>query len=218
MKSSLPRVVVLGSGTGTNFEALAEKAGDDYEIVAVGSDRRDAPILERARRRRIPTFSCTVTDFPESARHDSQLASALGARRPEWVALAGYMRILGPDTLAACAGRILNVHPALLPLFPGTDTHRRALAAGASEHGATVHFVTARLDAGPAILQGRTAVRERDDPESLRLRVQALEHRIYPLALAWCARGRVLLRQNRAWFDGRPLDEPVTILEARQCA
>lgn len=211
-------MVVLGSGVGSNFEALVGRAGADYEIVAVGSDRRDAPILERARRHGIAAFVVAPADYADRAAHDAALAAALAARRPEWITLAGYLRLLGPATLAACPERILNVHPALLPAFPGLDTHRRALDAGVREHGATVHFVTAALDAGPRILQGRLAVRDGDTAATLRTRVQALEHRIYPQALAWCTRGRVSMENEIALLDGMPLDEPLILDEDEPCA
>ncbi len=218
MSGGKPRVVVLGSGAGSNFEALAEQAGDRYIIIAAGSDRPAAPILERARRRGIETFSIPPADYPGKAAHDAALATAVAAHRPDWIALAGYLLLLGPETLAIRPGRILNVHPALLPAFPGLDTHRRALAAGAREHGATVHFVTAALDAGPPILQARLTVAVADTAESLRRRVQALEHVIYPRALAWCAAGRAEMRDNATWLDGAPLANPITLDESDLCS
>jgi phosphoribosylglycinamide formyltransferase-1 len=207
------RVVVLGSGIGTNFEALAEQAEARYQIVAVGSERTGAPILERARRRGIEAFAVSPADYPDKSAHDAALATAISRHRPDWIALAGYMRLLGSETLASRPGRILNVHPALLPEFPGLDTHRRALAARAREHGATVHFVTAALDAGPTILQARLAVGANDTTQSLRSRVQALEHVIYPRALAWCAAGRAEMREGATWLDGKPLLNPLAINE-----
>ena len=207
------KVIVLGSGEGTNFEALAAAAGDDYVIVAVGGDRTEAPILNRARRRGIPTFTCTRRDHPDRGAHDRALARLIESRHPDWIALAGYMRLLGPAVLAAWPGRIINIHPALLPAFPGLNTHARALAAGVSVHGSTVHFVTAELDAGPPILQGRLKVRPTDTPQSLAQRVKALEHRIYPLALARLAQGRVRMVQGQSRLDGRPLNTPPSIEE-----
>ncbi|MGH7057956.1 MAG: phosphoribosylglycinamide formyltransferase, partial [Acetobacteraceae bacterium] len=211
MSGTACRLVVLGSGAGTNFEALALAAGQDYEIVAVVSDRPGAPILERARRRDIPALTLVPADYSKRAPHDAALAEALGEYRPDLVALAGYLRLIGPATLAAWSGRMLNVHPALLPAFPGLDTHARAIAADAQEHGATVHFVTADLDAGPRIVQGRLKVRRGEPVEELARRVQTIEHRIYPLAVRWCTSGRAVMRGNRIWFDGRPLDEPIVI-------
>ncbi|MGH8428372.1 MAG: phosphoribosylglycinamide formyltransferase [Gammaproteobacteria bacterium] len=218
MSGAVCRLVVLGSGAGTNFEALALAAGQDYEIVAVVSDRPGAPILERARRRDIPALTLTTADYGERAAHDTALARILGEYHPDLVALAGYLRLIGPATLAAWTGRMLNVHPALLPAFPGLDTHVRAIAAGAHEHGTTVHFVTADLDAGPRIVQGRLMVRNGETADELAKRVQAIEHRIYPLAVRWCASGHTVMRENRIWFDGRPLDEPIMIEEQDSCA
>ncbi|MDN5864119.1 MAG: phosphoribosylglycinamide formyltransferase [Gammaproteobacteria bacterium] len=213
MNAALPRVVVLGSGAGSNFEALAEQAGGHYEIVAVGSDKADAPILDRARRHAIPVFSITPFDYPEHTARDAALARAIAGARPDWVALAGYMRLLGAETLAAAPGRILNVHPALLPAFPGLDTYRRVLAAGAREHGSTVHFVTAELDSGPPILQARLGIAANETVESLEARVKTMEHRIYPQALAWCAAGRVAMRDGVTWLDGKRLTKPIIVEE-----
>ncbi|MGH8274459.1 MAG: phosphoribosylglycinamide formyltransferase [Gammaproteobacteria bacterium] len=213
MNAAAPRVVVLGSGVGSNFEALAEQAAGRYCIVAVGSDRPAALILNRARERGISTFVLRPADYSDRAGHDAALAAALAAAEPDWIALAGYLRFLGAETLARWPGRILNVHPSLLPAFPGLDTHRRALAAGARRHGATVHFVTTALDAGPRIVQARLGINPAETPESLRCRVHALEHRIYPRALTWCAAGRMRMEAEAAWFDGAPLREPVVIEE-----
>lgn len=207
------RIVVLGSGEGTNFEALATAAGRNYEIVAVGSDRSEARILERARRRGISAFSVVPGDFPTRAAHDQALRDELAGREAGCVALAGYMRLVGPQVLEAWRGRMLNVHPALLPAFPGLHTHERALAAGTREHGATVHFVTAKLDAGPRIVQGRLRVHPGETAAELADRVQKLEHRIYPAAVDWFATGRVSMKNGRAWLDGRPLAEPVVFEE-----
>lgn len=200
--------MVLGSGAGSNFEALANGAADRYEIVAVGSDKAHAPILARARRRAITCFTIAPQDYPDRGTRDAALADAVRRQRPDWIALAGYMRLLGAETLAVAPGHTLNVHPALLPAFPGLHTHRRALSAGAREHGSTVHFVTSELDAGPAILQARLAVRRHETQETLEARVKAMEHRIYPQALGWCTAGRATLRDGAVWLDGRALSEP----------
>ena len=211
------RLAVLGSGAGTNFEALARAGGADYEIVVVAGDHPDAPVLERARRHGIQTFSVSRNDYPQRDAHDAALAAALSSFRPDLVALAGYMRILGPVMLADWEGRMLNIHPSLLPAFPGLNTHARALAAGTTTHGATVHFVIRDLDAGPRIVQGRLRIESGTTAVELIKRVQALEHRIYPLAVGWWAAGRVGLRNGTAWFDGRPLAEPA-IFEEDKCA
>lgn len=210
------RLAVLGSGEGTNFEALVRAAGAHYEVVAAGSDRPAATMLERARRHGIPAFCVPPRDYPQRAAHDVALAEALAEFEPDLVALAGYMRILGPAVLAAWQGRLLNIHPSLLPAFAGLDTHARALAAGAENHGATVHFVTRELDAGPRILQGRLRVGTGATAARLARRVSALEHRIYPLAVDWCATGRVRMESGTVRFDGRALREPL-VLEEDEC-
>lgn len=213
MNAPLPRILVLGSGAGSNFEALAEAADGRYDIIAVGSDKVDAKILERAERRGIRHFTVVPGDYPDRRAHDGALAAAIEASQPDWIALAGYMRLVGPETLAAAPSRILNIHPALLPAFTGLDTHRRALEAGVREHGSTVHFVTPELDAGPGILQARLIVKADDTPETLETRVKTMEHTIYPQALGWCAAGRVAMHEDQAWFDGQPLDRPITVDE-----
>lgn len=207
------RVAVLGSGEGTNFEALAAAAGPDYEIVVAGSDRSGAPMLARARRRGIPGFCVSAAEYRDRAAHEAALTRALAPFRPDLVALAGYLRILGSTFLADWEGRLLNIHPALLPAFAGLDTHRRAIACGAIHHGATVHYVTEELDAGPRIVQGRLTITPGESPERLASRVHALEHRIYPLAVGWCARGRLALREGKVCLDGRLLASPVLIEE-----
>lgn len=213
MTAGLPRVVVLGSGAGSNFEALADAADEHYEIVAVGSDKPTAPILERACRRGITVFAASPSDHPDRAAHDAALAGAMRRHKPDWVALAGYMRILGPETLAVAPDHTLNVHPALLPAFPGLHTHRRALEAGVREHGSTVHFVTVELDAGPAIMQAELIVQSDDTAATLETRIKAMEHRIYPRALAECAAGRITLHNGTTWRDGQPLDQPLIVNE-----
>jgi len=218
MRPSACRVAVLGSGEGTNFEALAAAAGGaDWDIVAVGSDQPRAPILERARRRAVPAFAVPRSDHPDRAGHERAVAAALRRYSPDLVLLAGYMRLLGPVLLDPWRGRMLNVHPSLLPRFPGLDTHARALAAGVRAHGATIHFVTPELDAGPRVLQGRLGVGRTDTVASLRRRVRVLEHRIYPLAAGWFAAGRLRMVDGEAVLDGRVIDEP-EILEEDACA
>ncbi len=213
MRRAPCRVLVLGSGEGTNFEALAAAADGLWEIIAVGSDRPRARLLERARRHGIATFVLASDEFPGRAAYDAALANMIASHRPDLVVLAGYMRILGPDALVGWQGKMLNIHPSLLPDFPGLDTHVRALAAGVPMHGATVHFVTATLDAGPRIVQGRLKVHASDTPKSLRRRVQNLEHRIYPLAVSWFATGRLRMEDNEARLDGKALVRPIMIEE-----
>jgi phosphoribosylglycinamide formyltransferase-1 len=151
----------------------------------------------------------TRADAPTRAAYDAALAAAVKECSPSLVVLAGFMRILSPHFVAEFAGRMLNIHPSLLPKYPGLHTHRRILQAREPEHGATVHFVTEQLDGGPPVIQARIAVTAADDEESLAARVQTLEHRIYPLAVRWFCEGRLRCEGSRAWLDGRALNEPV---------
>ena len=150
-------------------------------------------------------------DYATREEFDRAVLEALAPYAPDLLALAGFMRILGPEFVGHYAGRILNVHPSLLPAFPGLDTHARALQAGVAEHGASIHFVTEELDAGPVVVQGKIAVREDDTDDRLAERVHAVEHRIYPAAVSWWAQGRVRYRDHEVWFDGEPLREPAII-------
>ena len=131
--------------------------------------------------------------------------------RPKLIVLAGFMRILGPAFVREFAGRVLNIHPSLLPAYRGLHTHRRVLAEGQSEHGCSVHFVTDELDGGPVILQARVPVLPGDSEETLSARVQVQEHRIYPMVIEWYASGRLQWRDNQAWFDGKPLLAPIML-------
>ena len=206
------RAAVLISGGGTNLQAFIDRvaAGTlDLELVVVASSNPRAGGLKRAERAGIPAEIVPSSDYDQREAYDSALASALDRYAPDLVLLAGFMRILTPAFVARWRGRLLNIHPALLPRFPGLDTHRRALAAGDSRHGCTVHFVTEALDAGPAIIQGSVPVLPGDTPETLAARVLAVEHQIYPEAARLFAAGRLALRDGRPWLDGQPLDAPL---------
>jgi phosphoribosylglycinamide formyltransferase-1 len=183
-------VVVLISGRGSNLRALVE-AG--LPVAAVISNRADAGGVEFARSRRIPTAVVAHTAYPTRAAFDDALAAEVDRHRPELVALAGFMRVLTPAFTARHAGRLLNIHPSLLPAFPGLHTHARALAAGVKLHGCTVHFVTAEVDHGPIVIQGAVPVRPDDDEARLAARVLAQEHRIYPRAVRWFLDGDLAL-------------------------
>lgn len=216
MSTKVCRVAVLGSGNGTNFEALAQAAGNDdrWEIVVAGSDKPAAPLLDKARRRGIPTFCRPPGNYPDRETHDEALAAALAEYDPDLVVLAGYMRIIGPRLLQPWLGRMLNIHPSLLPRWSGVHTHERVLKAGDEFHGATVHFVTRELDGGPRVVQGRLKVHPTSTPEALGARVRRIEHRIYPMAVGWYASNRLVVENGLAKLDGKPLTEPVTIEEA----
>jgi phosphoribosylglycinamide formyltransferase 1 len=202
------RIAVLASGLGSNAEALAEACDRgviDGRLCVVGSNRPDAPVLARATARGLPTIALDHRGYAERAAFDAALRDALAAFEPDLVVLAGFMRILTPTFITPWRGRLLNIHPSLLPRYPGLDTHARAIAAGDREAGATVHFVIEALDAGPAILQARVPVRADDDPAALAARVRVEEHRIYPLAVQACLSGRVRLGDRGAELDGRRL-------------
>jgi len=196
---------VLASGVGSNAEALAEACDDgriDGRLCVVASNRPDPPVLARAADRGLPTLALDHRAYPDRAAFDSALREALLPFEPDLVVLAGFMRILTPAFITPWRGRLVNIHPSLLPLYPGLDTHARAIAAGDREAGATVHFVIEALDAGPAILQARVPIRDDDTPATLAARVQLEEHRIYPLAVRACLGGRLRLAGGRAELDG----------------
>lgn len=212
-------VVALVSGRGSNLRTIAERArsGDPpVEIRAVVSDRADAAGIEWARAFGLNCATLLPKDFPDRERYDEALAALIAGYEPELVILAGFMRILGPAFVDRFEGRILNIHPSLLPRHRGLHTHRRVLETGEREHGASVHFVTRELDGGPVVLQARVPVRDDDDEAILAARVLATEHRIYPQAVAWFASGRLRLGDGAAWLDGRRLDGPVVVESIRE--
>jgi phosphoribosylglycinamide formyltransferase-1 len=205
-------VVVLISGRGSNLRAIAVRASEGglpIEIRAVVSDRADAPGLAWARDAGLHCAVLSPADFSDRAAYDAALAELVDGFRPGLVALAGFMRILGPAFVDRFRGRMLNIHPSLLPRHRGLRTHRRALEARDTEHGASVHFVTRELDGGPVVLQARIPVGTDDDEASLASRVLDEEHRIYPMAIDWFASGRLRWQDDAAWLDGRRLDGPV---------
>lgn len=201
------RTGVLISGRGSNLQALIDACtARDYpaEIVLVIANRADAAGLERAARAKIPTRVVAHRGFTERAAFDAALDAVLREARVELVCLAGFMRVLGANFIDAWRDRMINIHPSLLPEFPGLDTHARALAAGAKRHGCTVHFVRNEVDSGPIIVQGSVPVLPGDDADKLAARVLAVEHRAYPLALRLVADGRVRVRGDSVEIDGRP--------------
>ena len=208
----LLRVVVLVSGRGSNLQAIAARADAGelpVRIEAVVSDRADAGALHWARARGITTSVLSPRDFPDRAAYGRALGDLVESHAPQLVVLAGFMRILSDEFVLRFSGRMLNIHPSLLPRYAGLHTHRRALAAGDREHGASVHFVTPELDGGPVVLQARVPVLPGDDEDSLAARVLREEHVIYPRCVGWFAAGRLALRDGAAWLDGKRLDVPV---------
>ncbi|GGD85869.1 phosphoribosylglycinamide formyltransferase [Aureimonas endophytica] len=192
MSGPRKRVAVLISGRGSNMMALVEAARQpDFpgEIVAVLADKPEAAGLAFAAEAGIEGRAFPRRDYGSKAEHEAAFVAAIEAARADIVCLAGFMRLLSADFVERYRGRLINIHPSLLPKFPGLDTHGRAIAAGESEHGCTVHFVTAEMDAGPAIAQARVPVLPGDTPDSLAARVLKEEHRLYPQALATVLRG-----------------------------
>ncbi|MGB5449007.1 MAG: phosphoribosylglycinamide formyltransferase [Woeseiaceae bacterium] len=206
------KTAVLISGSGTNLQAFIDRVGRgalDLELSVVFSNKPDAFGLERAREAGIPTACIEHGDFVDRDSFDHAVAAKLDEWQPDLLVLAGFMRILSAAFVTHYAGKILNIHPALLPAYPGLNTHQRVLDAGDTWHGSTVHFVTEELDGGPRILQGRLPVNANETAEQLATRVQAVEHQIYPEAAGWVGEGRVELRDGKTWLDGSVADEPV---------
>ena len=210
-----PRTVVLVSGGGSNLQAIidAHHENPGIELAGVISDRTGAYALERARDAGIPAFIVDYTAAGSRQAFAQALRTQLERLKPELVVLAGFMRILPGDLVERYRGRMLNVHPSLLPKYPGLDTYKRVLAAGDEWHGSTVHFVIPELDAGPGIIQYRVRVRPGETEHSLRERVQRGEHVIYPMAIRSLAEGRVDLREGRVWRDGAPAPGPLVVEE-----
>ena len=202
------RIVVLISGRGTNLQAIIDAiAGGSLpaDLRAVICNEPDAPGVERAREAGYETAVVHHRDFPGREQFDAALADTIDAFGPELVVLAGFMRVLTPGFVRRYAGRLINVHPSLLPELPGLDTHARAIASGAEVHGATVHFVTEALDGGPSIVQARVPILAKDDPETLAARVLEQEHVILPRAIRWFAQGRIGIDGDRVLLDGLPI-------------
>lgn len=206
-------VVVLISGSGSNLQALIDSSqvGADssksspVRIRAVISNRADAYGLERARAAGIETCVLDHKAFAGREAFDAALTEAIDAFEPQLVVLAGFMRILSSDFVRHYAGRLLNIHPSLLPKYKGLHTHQRALEAGDGEHGCSVHFVTEELDGGPLVVQAVIPLQSHDSLDSLAQRVHEQEHLIYPLAVRWFAEGRLRLDAQGAMLDGQPL-------------
>lgn len=212
-RAPLP-VAVLVSGYGSNLQALLDAADAgrlNVEFRLVASDRPDAPGLKRGRRAGLPIAALPPDDFSDRSAWNAALGAALQESGAELVVLAGFMRVLGPGLVRAWQGRMINVHPSLLPLHRGLHTHRRVLAAGDRMHGASIHYVTEELDGGPVILQARVPVLPGDDEQRLAQRVQAREHEVYPRVVSWVAAGRLCWRDGGPWLDGRRLVEPVVV-------
>jgi phosphoribosylglycinamide formyltransferase 1 len=205
------KLAILISGRGSNMSAIVRAclAGAiRARPVIVISDRADAAGLVSARELGVATAALPPQGRGASA-FEQALGAALEVHQPEVIALAGFMRILSAPFVARHLGRMFNIHPSLLPAYRGLHTHRRVLAAGERQHGASVHFVTAQLDGGPVVLQSKVAVQPGDTEATLSARVQATEHIIYPRALGWFTEQRLAWHDGAAWLDGRRLESPL---------
>jgi len=211
-KSRQVSAAILISGSGTNLQAFIDASAAgllDLDLSVVLSNRPGAAGLERARKADIHVECIRHQDYPQRAQFDAALVETLDRYQPDLIILAGFMRILSPWFVARYEGKILNIHPALLPLYPGLNTHDRVLDAGDSHHGSTVHFVTEELDGGPRILAGRIKVLTNESADELRMRVQAVEHRIYPQAAQLFAEGKVTYQDGEACLDGNIMTDPL---------
>jgi phosphoribosylglycinamide formyltransferase 1 len=210
-------IVILISGRGSNMRALIERSQATdaaYRVASVISDRADAGGLEAAAQLGVEARALPRPTGSERADYDRLLAATISGYSPALIVLAGFMRILSAEFVARFAGRILNIHPSLLPKYAGLHTHRRVLEAREAEHGVTVHFVTEELDGGPPVLQARVPVLPGDTEATLSERVLVQEHIIYPLAVNWFCQGRLRCEAGKARLDGRLLSEPVQISDA----
>jgi len=211
--SACTNLVVLISGSGSNLQSIIDniKSGDlNAKISAVISNVADVKGLQRASDYNIPALTLPHGNFPDRETYDCNLQSLIEDFKPDLVILAGFMRILSQDIAKHFSGRMLNIHPSLLPKYPGLHTHQRALDAKDSEHGTSIHFVTEELDGGPLIYQKSFLIEENDNAQSLFEKVQRLEHQMYPEVINWFSEGRLKLQDGKVWFDGKILSGPVS--------
>jgi phosphoribosylglycinamide formyltransferase-1 len=206
------KLAILISGRGSNMEAVAKACRDGRIAAAVAvviADHAAAGGLDVARELGIETAVVSRKSFPDRAAFESAVSEQIEAHRADIIVLAGFMRVLSPELTSRYEGRIINIHPALLPKHRGLHTHTRVLEAKDTEHGASVHYATAELDGGPVVLQSRLAVRPQDTESELAARVLKTEHVILPKAIGWIADKRLAWRDGKGWLDGKPLDAPV---------
>ena len=212
----MTRIVVLISGGGSNLQSLLDQcqAGTlEADIVAVISNRPNAFGLSRARQAGVKALTLDHTGYADRAAFDAALAELIEAQQPDLIVLAGFMRILTDEFVRRFPGKMINIHPSLLPRYPGLHTHQRALDAGDAKAGATVHFVTAELDGGPPIAQVEVPISDQDDADSLARKVLVQEHRLYPAVVDWFVKGRLRLDGNQALLDDQPLPKGGRLLD-----
>jgi phosphoribosylglycinamide formyltransferase-1 len=208
------RLAVLASGRGSNLQAILDAIVAHElpaRVVGVFSDKRAAPALARARAACVPALALRPRSFATRAEFDEQLFRGIDAVHPDLIVCAGYMRLVSGPAVQSRLGRMINIHPSLLPMFKGLHTHQRALDAGVAEHGASVHFVSSELDGGPVIAQARVPVHAGDDAATLSQRVLAREHPLLLATLRLFAAGRVALVGGQVWLDGEPLRAPLQL-------
>jgi len=206
------KLAVLVSGRGSNLQAMIDAVTTgtlEAEITGVFSDRADAFALERARNAGIPAHTLSPKDYPSRAAFDHALFAQIDASAPDLIVCAGYMRLIDAAEVTPRLGRIINIHPSLLPLFKGLNTHQQALDAGVGEHGASVHYVTAELDGGPVIAQTRVPVLAGDSADTLAARVLEREHPLMIASLCLIASGQITLRGTDVCLNGQPLSSPL---------
>ena len=204
------RLVVLISGGGSNLQSFidaCENGSLNAEVAAVISNKVGVTGLERAAKANIPSIVIDHRAFDSREEFDENLAELIESFNSDLVVLAGFMRILTPDFVTRFLGKLINIHPSLLPAYPGLHTHQRAIDAGDAEAGATVHFVTPELDGGPSVLQARVAIKTGDSASDLAARVLGYEHQIYPQAAQWFCQGRLVMEEGLAVMDGKALGE-----------
>lgn len=205
-------ISVLISGTGSNLQALIDAEQDyNYQVALVISNRPDTFGVERAKQHGITTVVVDHTIYKTRAEFDTQLAKTLQEHRIDTVILAGFMRILTPEFTNLFSGKMLNIHPSLLPKYPGLNTHQKALDNQDKEHGLSIHFVTSELDGGPVILQAKFTVGENESVAKLQEQVQILEHQAYPKVVNWLVQSQIQLRNNQAYFNNQLITEPLQL-------
>ncbi len=204
------RIVVLLSGSGTTLQSMID-AELPANIAAVISNKKNAFGLERAKEANIPTQVLEHEHFESREKFDSELQRLIDQHQPDLVVLAGFMRILSNQFVSHYAGRLINIHPSLLPKYKGMHTHQRVMNDGEPLHGSSVHFVNSELDGGPVLLQARLPVLPTDSVESLELRIKTKEHLIYPTAISWFADGRIKLIDNEIYMDDQKMNGPVVM-------
>lgn len=204
----MKNIVVLVSGSGSNLQAIIDACATKHingNIVAVISNKPDVYALKRAKNSHIPTHVINHKDYLSREAFDQVVAKQIDVYQPDLIVLAGYMRILTPEFVKHYVGKMLNIHPSLLPKYPGLHTHKRAIEAGDQEHGTTVHFVTEELDGGPIILQAKVPIFADDTEQDVIDRVLVQEHQIYPLVIKWFCDNRLSMQQGKAYLDTKEI-------------